>query len=175
MGADRGAAAADRRAGAIVRGMLPAASATSACVKPQPSASFPAVVKQVPMPSWNYKLKSTAVTAAVLALLVVGLLIVWWDCYALLSLITGVALGWAVGVLLAPYDNEKKKFDNWSKALLGFVGGYGLTKIEAVLAGMPTKTKDTLFDMIVFRRFWIAAVGFLITAIVVFVFRSYDA
>jgi hypothetical protein len=122
---------------------------------------------------WNHKLTTSALTAFALGVIVAFLQFVWWDSYAVLSMITGVAIGWAAGIVLSPYENETKKFNGWSKTLAGFFGGYGLTKLEYLLGNLSEKQRNALLDIVVLRRIWIGIFSFLITAIVVFVFRNY--
>jgi hypothetical protein len=121
----------------------------------------------------NHKLTTSAVTAGILGVALAGLLIAWWDSYAVLSAAMGVAAGWALGILLAPYETEEKKFAGWSKGLFGFLGGVTFTKIEAAFGRLTGENSQLLLSITVLRR---VAVGFtclLVTAIVVFVFRTY--
>ena len=78
-----------------------------------------------------------------------------------------------IGILLAPYEEEAKKFDGWSKALAGFLGGVTLTKLENVIRSISDKHGDMLLDIIVARRFIIGGVCLILASIVTFVFRSY--
>jgi len=91
--------------------------------------------------TWNYKLKASACTAVAIGVGIAALLWVWWDSYALLGALLGVVVGWAVGILLAPYDEEIKKFRGWSKALTGFIGGITLTKLEQAFSNMSQEVE----------------------------------
>jgi hypothetical protein len=120
----------------------------------------------------NYKQKISIATATVLGIIIVCLLLHWWDSYAVLGTIAGVAVGWALGIILAPYDDEKKKFQGSSKALTGFIGGIGLVKLEQLLDKMPDDSKKAMLELIVLRRFIIGGVVCLVTAIIVFVYGN---
>ncbi len=122
---------------------------------------------------WNYKQRVSLGTAGALGVIIIGLLFVWQDSYAVLGAISGVAIGWALGILLAPYPNEKTKFQGWSKALTGFIGGITLVKLEHLLNGMSDDNKKALLETVVLRRFIIGGVALLTTAIIVFVYRAY--
>src|SRR5690242_2774886 len=127
------------------------------------------------MPNWNYKLLFSAITAAILATIIVGLLVLWWDSYATFTASLGVAVGWAVGIVLAPYEEESKKFQNWSKAFTGFVGGITLTKLEEGFRNLSDKNTALLAEPLILRRIGVAVLCFIITTITVFVFRSYHS
>jgi uncharacterized membrane protein YccC len=69
------------------------------------------------------KLTTSFTTAAVFAICLVTLLAIWRDAMALLAALIGTAIGWAVGILLAPYPEEQKRFQRLSKGIAGFLTG----------------------------------------------------
>lgn len=123
----------------------------------------------------NPKLLASFTAAGILYLAIIGLLISWWDSYAALSAIVGLSCGWASGILLAPYDEEAKKFKGYSKAVGGFITGFLIGKLDKVFDTLTEKDHDAsrLYDPLIERRIWIAIVSFLVTAIAVFVARTY--
>ena len=88
----------------------------------------------------NLKLTMSFTTAAVFAICLVILLVIWRDSMILLGALVGTALGWAVGVLLAPYPQEQKHFHRLSKGVAGFLGGYVAAKLDRVFDLLMDKT-----------------------------------
>lgn len=104
----------------------------------------------------------------------IGLLIKWWDSYAVLGALAGMVIGWACGILLAPYEEEAAKFSSWSKGLYGVITGYIASRVEQAIAALPAAQKRTLlFDSVFIRRFVIAGICTLATTVGVFVARTY--
>ena len=97
---------------------------------------------------WNWKLKMSAVSALLVALLIIGLLISIWDRYATLSAGLGAVAGWWIGIVLAPYEEEEKKFQGWSKAFTGFLGGITFTKLEQMFGKMSEDRKGVFLQEI---------------------------
>ncbi len=106
---------------------------------------------------------------------VVALLIGWWDGIATLGAILGFAGGWATGILLAPYEEEQKRFQKLSKVVSGFIAGFAAGKIDRVfdLAVDERKHPALILDPYFSRPVWMAIACFLLTAIAVFVTRTY--
>ena len=83
----------------------------------------------------------------------------------------GTGAGWLAGILLSPAQNEKAQFHSYGKALGLFASGYA--------AGKADKLLDRLLDpFVVLRplnafRSIVFLVAFLVSMIVVFVFRTY--
>src|SRR5437899_1585278 len=88
----------------------------------------------------SLKLMTSFTTAAVFAICLVTLLVIWRDAMALLAALTGTASGWAVGILLAPYPEEQKRFQRLSKGIAGFLTGYVAAKIDRVFDLLMDKT-----------------------------------
>src|SRR5579864_5975803 len=90
----------------------------------------------------NPKIVTSFVTAGVLLIMVIILLLVWRDLNPLLGAIVGASLGWAAGILLAPYDEEKRRFERLSKSVAAFLGGYAVAKIDRVFDLLLEKRRN---------------------------------
>jgi hypothetical protein len=112
-------------------------------------------------------------TGLLLFAVMVGLLWRWLDSYSVLAALTGAPIGWALGILLAPYPEEAKKFNRWSKGLFGFLGGVAFTKVSDAFATLSASDKTLLWNELLIRRALVGFVTLLVTTIVVFVARSY--
>jgi hypothetical protein len=112
-------------------------------------------------------------TARLLLCVLVGLLWHWWDSYSVLAALTGAPIGWALGILLAPYPEEAKKFNRWSKGLFGFLVGVAFTKVSDALASVSAADKSLLWNELLIRRVLVGSITLLVTTTVVFVARSY--
>ena len=122
----------------------------------------------------NAKLFVSFSVATLLYAAVAGLLINWWDSYTLLSAVIGIVSGWIGGILLAPYESESKQFKGYSKAAGAFVTGFVVAKFDRVFDLLIDKDRGLqILDPVVERRIWITVSCFLITAVVVFVARTY--
>ena len=89
----------------------------------------------------------------------------------LLLCIFGGTAGWVVGILITPKQGEAKDFEKIGGALLTFVTGYGVAKLDQ-LFGLAMKTAADLDDLFV-ARVLLAATTFFIGALFVFVGRRY--
>jgi hypothetical protein len=122
----------------------------------------------------NWKLYASATAAAFFALIIGGLLYSIWDRYATLSAALGAAAGWWTGVVLAPYPEEEKKFQGWSKAFTGFLGGITVTKLDQAFNKLGDDKKSFVFQEVFLGRCGMAALAFLTVSVAVFVFRTYS-
>jgi hypothetical protein len=57
----------------------------------------------------------------------------WWLNVA--TCIFGLALGWNVGFLLSPFAEEKHEFATYGKAVMAFVGGFLVAKLDVLFGG----------------------------------------
>lgn len=60
----------------------------------------------------NWKLALSLFSSVVAAAVIVCLLIDWRNSTATLSALFGALVGWALGILLAPYEDEEKRGEN---------------------------------------------------------------
>jgi hypothetical protein len=123
----------------------------------------------------NLKLTTSFITTALFAITLVGLLIVWRDSTAVLGAAVGAALGWAGGILLAPYKEEEKRFQRLSKGIAGFLSGYAVGKLDSVFDLLIDKTggQPVILDPHVLRTFGMSLACFLVALVTVFVARAY--
>ncbi len=124
----------------------------------------------------NVRLATSYVAALIFFLTMAGILIAWRDDIALLAAVVGAALGWAAGILVAPYLGEEKRFQRISKGIAGFITGYAVGKIDRVFDLLLDKTSGApaIFDLRLQRSFWMSLGCFVVTVLVVFVARTYS-
>jgi hypothetical protein len=123
----------------------------------------------------NPKLVSCFITAGIFALVVIWLIIAWRDDLALLAALIGTAIGWAMGMLLAPYPEEAKRFQRLSKGIAGFLTGYVVGKVDRVFDLLLDKSSGAplILSTQLQRRFWLSLACLVVSAVTVFVARSY--
>ena len=123
----------------------------------------------------SLKLTTSFTTAAVLAICLVTLLVIWRDAMAMLAALIGTALGWAVGILLAPYPEEEQKFQRLSKGIAGFLGGYVAAKLDRVFDLLMDKSGGLplILNLRVVRNLSVAVACLLVASLTVFVARTY--
>ena len=93
-------------------------------------------------------------------------------CINLLLCIFGGTAGWVTGILITPKKGEAKDFEKIGGALLTFVTGFGVAKLDQ-LFGLALDNQSALFDELFIGRVLFAATTFLIGALFVFVGRRY--
>ncbi|HKW96421.1 MAG TPA: hypothetical protein VJN43_01760 [Bryobacteraceae bacterium] len=123
-----------------------------------------------------WKLISSYFFLGVGGLVVVSLLFTWWDGSATLGAVLGFLSGWATGILLAPYEEEQRRFGKLSKAISGFIAGFAAGKADRIFdLAVDERTHGALIlDAHFTRPFFIAIACFLLTIIAVFVSRTYE-
>ena len=123
----------------------------------------------------SLKLTTSFITAALFAICLVTLLVIWRDSMVLLGALVGTALGWAVGILLAPYPEEQKRFQRLSKGIAGFLGGYVAAKLDRVFELLVDKTGGgpLILNLRVVRSLSVAIACLLVASVTVFVARTY--
>jgi hypothetical protein len=123
----------------------------------------------------NLKLTTSFVTAALFAITLISLLIIWRDSIALLGALVGTAMGWATGILLAPYQEEEKRFQRLSKGIAGFLSGYVVGKIDRVFDLLIDKTtgRPIILDIRVLRILGMTLACLVVTGVTVFIARTY--
>lgn len=123
----------------------------------------------------NFKLAMSFGTASVFAICLITLLVVWRDSMVLLGALVGTALGWMVGILLAPYEEEQKRFQRLSKGIAGFLGGYVAAKLDRVFDLLVDKTGGVplILNLRVVRSLSLAVACLLVASVTVFVARTY--
>jgi len=125
---------------------------------------------------FNFKVLSTIIFAVIFATLLL------WLAYKVTSdgqyyltyilCISGCILGWLIGIVTTPYDDDDaKKIGNFSKMIGTFLSGYLLSKFDGIISKMLNP--DTFFSSTFGLRFLLFVSFFVISWIVVFVFRLY--
>jgi len=99
-----------------------------------------------------------------------------WRGYSITALVglSGIAVGWLVGLLASPYDrSEKTRFAKYSEVISAFLGGYVLSKIDPTLSLILSN--DNLIRNPIYGARVLVFVTCLITAaITMYVYRLYD-
>lgn len=123
----------------------------------------------------SLKLTTSFATAAVFVLCMIVLLVIWRDAVALLAALIGTTLGWAVGILLAPYPEEQKRFQQLSKGIAGFLGGYVAAKLDRVFDLLMDKSGGAplILNLRVVRNLSVAVACLLVASLTVFIARTY--
>ena len=85
--------------------------------------------------------------------------------------IFGATFGWITGILITPKRGEAKDFEKIGGAILTFITGYGLAKLDQ-LFGLAIQ-KEFLLNELLIGRVLLAATSFFIGALFVFVGRRY--
>ena len=124
----------------------------------------------------NWKLTASFVAAFIWAVLAAVLLIAWWDGVSTLSALVGVAIGWSAGILLAPYDDEEKRFKKLSKSVAGFVSGYLVAKSDRVFDLVVEKggSGPLILNPYFARAIWMGVGCMIVAGLIVFVARTYE-
>jgi hypothetical protein len=87
--------------------------------------------------------------------------------------IAGCILGWVIGMISSPYNEEdKSKLNNFSKLIGTFLSGYILSKFDKVIETIVNPT--TLLSQLVGLRVLLFICFFGIMWVVVFAFRRYS-
>jgi len=86
--------------------------------------------------------------------------------------ILGLALGWLFGTIATPYDrSEEQLFAKYVTMITTFVSGFLVAKADPIITEFFT-TKTFADSLIVFRAIAFS-VAFLLSLIVVFIYRMY--
>jgi len=135
------------------------------------------LTKRKPRVDWNYKVWSTLLFAIIFATALLYFSYQrhhkWdelWTTYILC--VCGCIFGWLIGIITTPYDDrDANKLSKFSTMAGTFISGYLLSKID----GLIGKVLDpkTFFDSFTGLRVMLFISFFLLTWIVVFVFRVY--
>ena len=100
-----------------------------------------------------------------------------WDLITSLCAFVAAALGWLVGILIAPLSkNEEDRFGVIAKVISGFVTGYMVSKIDPLITEL-LKIDETghaiVTQDLVAIRLLLAACSFLVAVLLVFNARAY--
>jgi hypothetical protein len=67
--------------------------------------------------------------------------------------IVGTAIGWIVGIIISPYNNEEKRFSELAKVVYGFLTGYVVSKVDPLLNKLLRKDEIDTTSLIVIAYF----------------------
>lgn len=96
------------------------------------------------------------------------------DSLAWLSSALGLAAGWAVGILLAPYQSEHERFREYLKLVSVFITGYLVSKIDRLVElWFDPEHGPLLLRSLVVHRILLCLTSFLVAAISTYVIRKY--
>ena len=89
-----------------------------------------------------------------------------------LSAVFGVSIGWALGVAATPFDiYEKRRLSEITKIAYGFLTGYLISKIDAILSHLISKDLFAQKDLWIFAMIIITSL--LTTLTITYTNRSY--
>jgi len=125
---------------------------------------------------FNYKVLSTVLFGAVFAGILTGLILYsekqeeWPVTFILCT--AGCVLGCLIGIITTPYSTQDTdKLQNFSKMAGTFLSGYILAKLDKILEELMKP--ETFIHSLAGIRFVLTISFFIMSYIVVFVFRSY--
>ena len=98
----------------------------------------------------------------------------WHDSMSWLSSVLGLCVGFAAGILLAPYPGEEGPFKEYAKIASGFLTGFLVSKIDQVFnLVMDEKRGPLILNELFVRRLMVGVCGSLIAMIGAFLARRY--
>jgi hypothetical protein len=110
-----------------------------------------------------------------LGLIVVLAVAACHDYQAWLSGMLGAGVGWVIGVLVSPYQEEERQFGAYAKVGSGFLTGFAVSKVDRIfdlMVGDPGKP-GSLLDPIVQARLLIAFTCFFLSMMITLMGRRY--
>jgi hypothetical protein len=128
------------------------------------------------MPVKDTQLKIRFAGAIILSLIVgIVLAVHWEDDLGWLSAALGASIGWAAGILSAPYGNkESNLFKAYGKLAYAFVTGFLVAKIDRIFdLGIDEKHGPLLLQERFARNLMVGGCCFFIAMVSTFVVRQY--
>jgi hypothetical protein len=124
--------------------------------------------------SKSIKVGASIAFGAVIFVILLWTLICLKDSLAWLCFATGLASGWAAGILLAPYQSEQDRFREYVKIVSSFLAGYVVSKVDRLfeLGIDPVHGSPLLTDRFA-HRILIAVCSFPLAAVLTYVGRKY--
>jgi energy-coupling factor transporter transmembrane protein EcfT len=112
--------------------------------------------------------------AVIIALILLRIVWVLKDSLAWLSLAFGLAGGWAAGILLAPYQSEQIRFQEYVKVASAFITGYAVSKLDRLFELWLDPARGLVILSQPFaHRVLICITSFLLAAVSTYVSRKY--
>jgi len=129
---------------------------------------------RVVVTSKDIKLAGSFVFAVIIAVILLWVSCVLKDYLAWLSLALGLAVGWAAGILLAPYQSEQDRFREYVKVASAFITGYGVSKLDRLFELWVDPARGSLILSQTFAyRALICVTAFFLAAVSTYVSRKY--
>ena len=98
----------------------------------------------------------------------------WHDSMSWLSSVLGLCVGFATGILIAPFEGEEGTFKEYAKIASGFLTGFLVSKVDQVFnLVMDEKRGALIMNELFVRRLMVGVCGFFIAMIGVFLARRY--
>jgi len=98
----------------------------------------------------------------------------WHDSMSWLSGVLGLCVGFATGILIAPYEGEEGTFREYAKVASGFLTGFLVSKVDQVFNRvMDEKRGPLILNEFFVRRLMVGVCGFFIAMIGAFLARRY--
>ena len=126
------------------------------------------------MTSKCIKLASSFGFAVLIALIVICVLINLKDLLALTSTAFGLAVGWATGILAAPYKSEQQRFERIGTVVAAFISGFAVSKIDSLFSlWVDAQTGPLILQEAFAHRALLFGTSFVLAAVVTYVGRKY--
>lgn len=124
--------------------------------------------------SKGIKLAGSSLFAILVVAILLCVLVHLRDTLAWLSSALGLAAGWALGILAAPYESEQQRFREYAKLIAAFVTGWAVTKIDHFFDLLFDPARGPLvLNAIVGSRILLGLTCFLLVATITYVVRKY--
>ena len=128
----------------------------------------------VVLTSARLKLIGSFAFAFVVAVILLSVMFQLRDSLAWLSMAFGLVAGWAVGVLLAPYQSEQDRFKTYAKIGAAFITGYVVSKTDRVFDLYLDPARGPLIlESLVAHRVMAGTTAFLLAMVTTYVGRKY--
>ena len=130
--------------------------------------------RQSKLTSKRIKLASSFGFAALIALILLVVLCRLNDTLAWMSTALGLAVGWAVGILAAPYESEQRRFEKIGSVVAAFITGFAVSKVDSIFALWIDPARGPMILEKTFAyRVLLFATSFVLAAVVTYVGRKY--
>jgi hypothetical protein len=116
--------------------------------------------------------------ATIITCIFIGVLLyVFKDLNSALACVAGALIGWFMGVLLSPYEDEKVLFSGYARTAAAFVTGYLVSKLDRIfelfMASKNVTEKPLILMDTVWRPFVFALSSLILALIYTFTCRHY--
>jgi len=119
----------------------------------------------------------TTYSAIAAALTIISLLVYFKDPYSVLACVPGALVGWLIGVLLSPYEEERALFSGYAKSAAAFVTGFLVSKLDRIFElFMTSKTTSEVAPILnegVWRPFIFGISSLILVLIYTYTCRHY--